>query len=378
MTGAAGSALERVARAFQALGGVPEFAAFAPGRVNLIGDHTDYCGGFVLPMAIEQRCAAVGRVGAPGARWRVAAADRGERIEYEAGQPIEDLPHWARYVGGVISLAAGMVATPPMDIAFASEVPLGAGLSSSAALEVAIATLIEAGTGREMDPLDKASLCQRAEHDFAGVPCGIMDQMASIFGERGQAMLIDCRDLTVTRIPLWDEAETALLVIDSEVRHDLADGRYASRRAACEQAARLLNVELRDASSGDVQDRAHQLTAEQLGCARHVVSENRRVLDASQALRVGDLRAFGVLMNQSHDSLKNNMRVSCAEVDQIVDAALSVEGVLGARMTGGGFGGCAIALVERTSVERLERRMANLGRPCRAVESGSGARAFDP
>jgi galactokinase len=313
-----------------------------------------------------------------GAGWRVVAADRHEQIEYDFGRPVEELPRWARYACGVISLIAPVVDAPPMDIAFASDVPIGAGLSSSAALEVAIATLIESGTGCEMDPLERATLCQRAEHEFAGVPCGIMDQMASVFGKQGHAMLIDCRERTVTQIPLWDEDDTALIVIDSGVRHDLADGAYARRRAACEEAAKGLGAELRDVTGDDLQSAAALLGVEVLRCARHVVSENQRVLHASESLRAVDAPLFGALMSASHESLRVDMRVSCAELDQIVDAALGVAGVLGARMTGGGFGGCAIALVERGAVGALQERMKNLGRPCRAVTSGCGARGSRP
>jgi galactokinase len=230
---------------------------------------------------------------------------------------------------------------PAFDLALATSVPIGAGLSSSASLEVAVATLIENMTGAAIGPIDKARLCQRAEHEWAGVPCGIMDQLVSVLGREGHALLIDCRTLDVTHVPM--PADAAVVVADTGVRHELAAGEYAKRRAACSSAAAKLGIaSLREATSGMADDPC--LEDEERRCVRHVTTENERVLRAVEAMRAGDLPVLGRLMNDSHESLRRDYRVSCAELDALVGAARSVEGVLGARMTGGGFGGCAVVL----------------------------------
>ncbi len=342
------------------------WAAFAPGRVNLIGEHTDYNGGFVLPMAIDRWCVAAG-ASARGKRSRIRAHDLRDSVELSlAGVAArgaaarEELPGWARYaVGAIVEQAAalGVRDVPEMDLLITSTVPLGSGLSSSASLETACAVAVELATGRTAEPLARAVACQRAEHRWAGVPCGLMDQLASSFGREGHALLIDCSTNAVTPVPLPGSDEAALLVVNSGVHHDLAAGEYAKRRDACESAAARLGVaSLRDLGSPGAVGWG-LLDDEQARCVRHVVSENARVLAAVGALRAGDLASLGRLMSESHASLRDDYRVSCAELDAIVEIASSASGVLGARMTGGGFGGCAVVLSTIEAGARLREAL---------------------
>jgi galactokinase len=228
----------------------------------------------------------------------------------------------------------------------ASSVPIGGGLSSSAAIEVAVATLLEQATGTTLEPREKALLCQRAEHEFAGVPCGIMDQFVSVMGRAGHALLIDCRSREATAVPMPSVKRIEIVVINSGVRHALAGGEYAARRMTCESAAQVLGVaSLRDADMGLLESARERLSDAEFRRARHVVTENARTLDAAEALKSGDLPAIGRLMRESHESLRADFEVSCAELDTLVRAASEASGVVGVRMTGGGFGGCVVALV---------------------------------
>lgn len=285
------------------------------------------------------------------------------------------------YVAGVVAGYEARRPLPAFDLALATSVPIGAGLSSSASLEVAVATLIESMTSTALDPLDKARLCQRAEHEWAGVPCGIMDQLVSVLGREGHALLIDCRSLDVTHVPMPPDA--AVVVADTGVRHELAAGEYAKRRAACASAAAKLGLaSLRDASPGMADD--PRLGDEERRCVRHVTTENGRVIAAVEAMRKGDLPRLGRLMNESHESLRRDYRVSCAELDALVEAARGVEGVFGARMTGGGFGGCAIAWCRHDAMDDISRRLTaryqeRFGRACAVFHSApsAGARAIE-
>lgn len=340
-------AIERFERAF---GRAPNWAAFAPGRVNLIGEHTDYNDGFVLPIAVQVGCAAVLGPG-QGERSRVISADvPGEAVAFDS-DPWTTRGSWAAYAAGSVATASAALGIDPtpVDLAVASDVPLGGGLSSSAALEVSVATAVESMVGRRLGPMEKAKACQRAEHEFAGVPCGIMDQVASVMGRRGHALLIDCRSLEITPVEMPGDEDAVLAVVDSRVAHTLASGEYAKRREACERAARTLGVEaLRDATAEQV---AHAgLSDEERRCAAHVVSECGRVQRAARALGSGDLPTMGRLMLESHASLRDDYRVSCAELDLLVDLAMRIPGVLGARMTGGGFGGSIVALMRPDAV----------------------------
>ena len=345
-------------------GARPEFIAVAPGRVNLIGEHTDYNDGFVLPMAIERYVVVAGRKSAAAAspRLKITSTNVGDTadIAYHP-RPSPAHPQWTNYPRGVV---AGFIdrgiTLPSLEAVMLSNVPLGGGLSSSAAVEVATASLLELASGVDLDPRDKARLCQRAEHDFAGVPCGIMDQLICVLGDRNGPLLIDCRDQSTRIVPLSDGG-VCLLVSNTNVRHSLASGEYGARRAQCHDAARKLGLaSLRDATLDMLQPGAHGLSPLEVKRARHVVAENERTESAADALARGDLDQFGDLMVQSHASLRDDYEVSCQELDVLVDSALAMgkrAGVFGARMTGGGFGGCTVTLVRAECVREVQSRM---------------------
>jgi len=362
--------LVRAAReAFAArFGCAPRWVAAAPGRVNLIGEHTDYNGGFVLPMAIDRylviAAAAAVKLGPrEPPRLRIQSATIGASADIPLDRAIEPgPPAWANYVRGVVAgFAARGLAPPALDAVALSDVPVGGGLSSSAALEVATATLLEAVTGTALDRLDKARLCRQAEHDYAGVPCGLMDQATAVLGDQSGALLIDCQAEVARVVPLR-APEVSVVVCNSNVRHALADGAYAQRRAKCTGAARLLGVaSLREATPAAVEAAREALGPVVHRRARHVVTENARTLAAAAAFEAGDVEAAGLLMYESHRSLRDDFEVSCPEVDTLVDAARDIGpggGVLGARMTGGGFGGCIVALVRNRDVAAVTDALA--------------------
>jgi galactokinase len=351
------------ARAFRERFGVPaRWLVVAPGRVNLIGEHTDYNDGFVLPMAIGRSVAmAASPADASRPRIRIHSSAMGAGVEIDLERiACETGAAWSNYVRGVVAGFQSKGATVgSMDVMVESDLPLGGGLSSSAALEVATATLLEAATGRVLDPIEKALLCQRAEHDYAGVPCGLMDQLASVLGDERGALLVDCRTQASRLVRMNGAA--AVLVCDTGVRHALAEGEYARRRAECERAARALHVKsLRDATIDGLRDAEMDPVARRR--ARHVVSENARTLAAAKFLEEGDFDGAGRLFYESHASLRDDYEVSCAELDCLVDAARDLgaaDGVFGSRMTGGGFGGSTVSLVRADSVDAV---MGELGR----------------
>lgn len=364
--------LARCVDAFnRAMGPHPTHAARAPGRVNLIGDHTDYTGGLVLPMAIDRDCFAVGRASASGLV-RVCSADVNQTAQWDAAEdPVAARDRlragkqkWATYVLGVLAIdrarfggAAEELASRGLDIAIASDVPMGSGLSSSASLEMSVLTLVLSMAGAHARPLDKALACQEAEHTFAGVPCGIMDMLTSAAGVRGHALLIDCMSNQVLPAPLPPVERARVVVINSNAGHELSGGEYARRRAGCERAAMLLGIaSLRQAQEDPVGQR--RLPDELRPLVRHVVSENHRVVSAFDALQRGresflQLERFGRLMSESHDSLRDDYKVSCPELDTLVELLGAIPGVLGARMTGGGFGGSVVALAAPEAMERI-------------------------
>lgn len=380
----------RAAEAFRAaFGNEPQFIATAPGRVNLIGEHIDYSGGHVLPFAIDRVCAVAASPGS--GRARVLAVDLGEtwtapplaRLA-EARDRTEIRPgSWQAYIAGVMHFVGGALGeVPGVDLAIATDVPIGAGLSSSAAIEVAVATALEAASGRSLDPLRKARLCQQAEHEFAGVPCGIMDQAAAVLGRANHAVLLDCRDIARYRhVALPSPDQAALYLFESGVKHALGQSEYPRRRAASESAAARIGVPwLSDAESHQVSAAHSRLTDEERRCADHATGENRRVMDCAQALQAADFQSVGRALLASHASLRDVYRVSCPELDVLVDAAAAQPGVYGARMTGGGFGGCVIALIMPDAVGVVTGRVqaafaARFGRPCTsmAVRAAGGA-----
>ena len=371
---------------FEALvGRVPDGVWSAPGRVNLMGEHTDYNQGFVLPVAIDQECTATvarredgvlrcwsAQLG-PGATASVAELS-GQRVE-----------GWSAYVLGVAwALREAGVPVPGADILVDSAVPAGAGLSSSAALECSVGLALCDLAGVDVDRTVLALAGQRAETDVVGAPVGVMDQMASVHGRSGAAVFLDCRSMQVRSVPLpLERLGLCLVVVDTRVTHAHATGGYGDRRRSCEQAAHELGVAaLRDVTVAQLA--AAELHDEQLRRARHVVTENDRVLAAVTALEAGDVEALGPLMAASHASLRDDFEVSVVELDTAVEAAVGA-GALGARMTGGGFGGSAVAIVARDRLEPVAHavRAAARERGLRApvvhvVTASDGARRLDP
>lgn len=364
----------------------PTVAASAPGRVNLIGEHTDYNQGLVLPIAIDRQTVIV----ADQARQKQStfwSIDLEESVQVDLTMPLAPMPgHAANYLLGVAQqFIERQDHVPNLDVAVSSTVPMGAGLSSSAALEVAFATVLEEVTQARLAPLAKALFCQQAEHEFPGTPCGIMDMYTAVFGQAGHALLLDCQSDTSELVPLPGRDELSILIIDTQVRHELSRGQYARRRGSCEAAARALGVpSLRDATADMVNQSG--LTAELRMRALHVVTEIARTRDAADALRSRDFERFGDLMFASHDSLRDLFEVSCPELDVVVDAARSLrDTVLGARLTGGGFGGCVVALAPSAALNQVvehlhEVLVSTFGRPCPmfTVEPADGARSWPP
>lgn len=339
----AAALLDRTRRGFRERHGRDAaLVASAPGRANLIGEHTDYNDGFVLPFAIARRTA----VAVAPRRDRVvraASAGLAGTVEFSLDSPVvRGEPRWGDYVRGVVAecLRADLD-SGGFDAWIDSDVPSGAGLSSSAALEVALAGAIEQLAGRALEAAEKAALCRRAEHAYAGVPCGIMDQMASALADEGTLLFLDCRSLGWQRVPLPKDA-VQVVVVDSLLPHDLGQGEFARRVEQCREAARLLGVKsLRDATP----EQAASLADPRLRArALHVTAENARVVAAVEAVRTNDWSSLGARMDESHASLRDLYEVSRPEMDELVQE-LRRAGAYGARMTGGGFGGCAVALL---------------------------------
>jgi len=356
---------ETTASFTKAFGRAPRWLAAAPGRVNVIGEHTDYNDGFVLPMAIDRYTVVAAAPATDGAARICLRSTAGDgAVSLDLGKPVKPAPKgaWSNYPVGVIAgfLARG-VKLGGFDALVHSTVPLGGGLSSSAALEVATATLLEAITGQKLDPVEKALLCQKAEHDYAGMPCGIMDQFISVMGKENHLLLLDCRSRKPELVPMTDPA-MALLIINTNVKHELTGGEYAQRRAQCEQAAEALGVpSLRDATADMLARARGKMEDVAFRRARHVISEIERTVHAAEGVRASNWPTVGQLMYASHTSLRDDYEVSCAELDAVVEIAQAIGpkgGVSGCRMTGGGFGGCAVALVQADKVDAISRHLA--------------------
>ncbi|MBL6765146.1 MAG: galactokinase [Verrucomicrobiae bacterium] len=340
-----------------ALGREPVWIVSAPGRVNLIGEHVDYCDGFVLPMAVERRCV-IAAVPATGDVGRIRTLTLNETTEIELASKPAAGRGWENYVRGVISgFQERGARLPGFDAVIFSDVPLGCGLSSSASIEVAIATLIEAMTGTIIDPLEKAELCQRAEHEYAGVPCGLMDQYASVMARRNHLLLLDCRTKQSRQVPFADPG-LLVLIINTNVKRKLVDGEYAKRRAQCESAAKAMGLaSLRDATLEILEGARGAMDESSFRRGRHAITEISRTSAAADAIAAGDWAGTGRLMYASHDSLRDDFEVSCAELDVVVDIAGRIGeagGVYGCRMTGAGFGGAAVALVRASAGRTVE------------------------
>ena len=346
-----------LANKFQEVFGTPpEVIAAAPGRVNLIGEHVDFLDGFVLPFAIKDvTTAAISRNNL--GKIRLASLQENlkvEEIALDQLKPLTGTP-WTRYPVGVIW---ALDIKEGLDLLIDGNVPLGAGLSSSAALEAAVGTALNELYKLNISKPKLARLCQKAENDYVGMPCGIMDQSVSIMATEGHALLLDCRDLSTEQIP-FDIAPHGLelLVIDTQVHHELVDGGYAERRASCEKAVSDLKItSLRDISVEDFVSRKNELDPITFKRAFHAVTEMRRVKDAVAALKKDDFVTFGKIVSEAHASLRDNYTVSCPELDLAADTA-NENGALGARMIGGGFGGSAIALLKREDVEQIKLKI---------------------
>ncbi len=336
----------------------------APGRVNLIGEHTDYNDGFVMPSAIDMYTWVA--VSARADRRLVIFSDNyAEQVEFDLNDS-KPAPrrHWSDYPRGVaVILDKAGHRLKGANLAIQGEVPLGSGLSSSAAIEVATALALLGASGLEVGRVELAKLCQRAENEFVGMRCGIMDQFISVCGHADHALMLDCRSLEYRLLPL--PPEVRLVICNTMVKHELASGEYNKRRADCEAAVRHLAKSLpkvralRDVTLQELEQHGRGLDPTVLRRARHVVSEDERMEEAAQALTSGDLKAFGKLMEQSHLSLRDDYQVSCKELDIMVDLARTAEGTYGARMTGGGFGGCTINLVRADQVEPFKQVVAH-------------------
>lgn len=352
--------IESLVEAFEGVyGRRPEYVAAAPGRVNLIGEHTDYNDGFVFPAAITYSI-------------RIALAPRSDGLvrlhslnfNQSSSFPLRRIRRvtrmtWSNYVRGVAHILARTGrALRGFDAVLTGDVPISSGLSSSAALEVASCLAFEAASGFELDPVERALLCQRAEREFVGVQCGIMDQFISALGRRDHALFIDTRSLDYEAVPL-PSGGVEIVIGNTNKQRGLVDSEYNLRREQCSQAVAVLRKELpdvralRDVSMEDLRRYEGAMDPTVFKRARHVVTENERVLRSVEALRRGDIALFGRLMNESHDSLRDDYEVSCRELDCMVELARSVPGVYGSRMTGAGFGGCTVSLVTSDRVQEF-------------------------
>jgi galactokinase len=335
----------------------------APGRVNLIGEHTDYNDGFVLPAAIQFQTT-VGIAPRPDQTLAIFSENYAEQVEFQQEQlPAQPRQHWSDYVVGVArKLEEAGVRLPGANLLIHGEVPQGAGLSSSASLEAAVCQAFLDVAHRKLRATEIALLCQRAENEFVGARCGIMDQFVSVHGRKDHALLLDCRSLEYRHQPIPQKVR--LVICNTMVRHSVAGGEYNQRRRECETAARYFSsIEpavkaLRDVSMEDLEKHASALPEKVRKRARHVIAENARVRDAGDALARHDLTHFGELMRESHASLRDDFEVSCRELDVMAEVASELDGVYGARMTGGGFGGCTINLVQGDKAEAFATKVS--------------------
>ncbi len=353
-------AFERIAATYQQqFGQAPELLVSAPGRVNLIGEHTDYNDGFVLPVAIDKKIIIGGSRRADDVV-RLYSLNFGEFQEFSISSLVKQNT-WSDYVKGVVSeLLQDGHHLRGFNAALEGNVPRASGLSSSAAIEVASAFFMAQMFQLSMSGEEMAKLCQRAENRFVGVNCGIMDQFISRLGKLGHALLIDCRDLRYQLVPFEVEG-CSIVMCNSNVKRQLVDSAYNERRSQCEEGVRLLKAKLpaiaalRDVTSAQLRAHAALLPPLTFQRCRHVVTENERVTQAVEALNANNIARFGELLNQSHESLRDDYQVSCKELDILVELARSVNGTIGSRMTGAGFGGCTVSLVQDSAVETFRQ-----------------------
>ena len=351
---------QKIRDKFIALFGAEPQMFRAPGRVNLIGEHTDYNEGFVLPAAVDKMIAFAVKPNSVG-RFRFFAFDLNESFETEVDNIGVSQTAWANYLLGVVAQfrKAGLT-VPAFDCVFGGNVPLGAGMSSSAAIEVGMAFAINDLFGLGCSRLEMTKFAQMAEHEYAGVNCGIMDQFASMHGKAGHVVRLDCRSLEFQYFPL-DTTDYRLVLVNTGVKHELASSEYNKRRAECEAGVRILQKyysgvrSLRDATMEMLDAHSQEFGDVVYRRCSYIVEENARLIAGCKALADNDFAAFGQFMYGSHEGLSHKYEVSCKELDQLVAIARTVPGVLGSRMMGGGFGGCTISLVKKTKVADFER-----------------------
>ena len=381
--------LQRTTRTFlSAFGTAPTLSVQAPGRVNLIGEHTDYNGGFVLPCAIDYYTVISG---APRSdrRVRVVALDYdGEEDEFDLDKPIEPRENllWANYVRGVVKyLQEDGHSLRGANLVISGNVPQGAGLSSSASLEVATGQFFKSLCHLTLSPAEIALIGQRAENRFVGCNCGIMDQLISARGEAGHALLIDCRSLQTRAVAMPEGI--AVLIINSNVQRGLVGSEYNTRRRQCEEAARFFNVAaLRDIDLATFENRKPGLDALVARRARHIITDSQRAIDLAEALTQGNMRRVGQLMADSHASMRDDFEITCPQVDALVDIVKNAIGNAGGvRMTGGGFGGCVVSLIPaglvdgvRTEVAERYPQATGLQPSIYVCQASAGARECDP
>jgi galactokinase len=335
----------------------------APGRVNLIGEHTDYNDGFVLPMAIDRRTF-VAAATRPDSILRCTSNEFSGQIQFTLNADLQPSKDWSNLIRGMAaSLIRAGYELSGADLLFESEVPMGAGLASSAAFEIAAGfALLNLSTDLPLDPIELALAAQRAEQEFTGTQCGIMDQFVACLAVKNHALLIDCRSLEYEPVQLGMNEER-IVVCNTMVKHDLSTGEYNRRRAECQEAVRRLagNIyEIESLREVDLEafNEYYATLPDLIGRrGRHVITENKRTLNAVQALKIGDLGHFGQLMYASHESLSKDYEVSCRELDLLVELAAACPGVFGARMTGGGFGGCTVNLIRANEVDHFVERV---------------------
>jgi galactokinase len=341
----------------------PSLIVRAPGRVNLIGEHTDYNDGFVFPVAIDRATYVAARM-RDDRKVHVVAADLNDADEFSLDSITRSDEHsWSNYIRGVLlGLTVAGHTIEGANLLVASDVPRGAGLSSSAALEVATGYTFQVLNKLNILGEELALLAQGAENKFVGVQCGIMDQFISALGRAGHALLIDCRELNARPVPLPTDAK--VVVCDSGVRHEHGTSGYNDRRAQCEEAVRILKTKLpkitalRDVTLANLDQYGDLLSPVVLKRARHVVSENQRVLDSVAALEAGNYDRFGQLMNESHISMRDDYEITVPAIDKLVELGQAQPGCYGSRMTGGGFGGCTVSLVQSTMVDQFQQEVA--------------------
>lgn len=345
--------------------GMPHFwLASSPSRVNLIGEHIDYCDGFVLPLAINRHIVIAAAPNGTSQANLVSTLFPGKPAMVMLDEPpVMGEPKWANYLRGVFDgfRLKDLWPLPGFDAVVHSNIPLGAGLSSSAALEVAAATLVEGLLGIQINPKNKALLCQRAEQKFAGVPCGIMDQFASVFAKKDHVVLIDCRSEKAQTIPLADTS-VQVIIADTKIQHELSDGSYANRRKQTEIALSILGKNSwREVRMNDLDAGKSEMSEVVFRRARHVITEIERTQKAAMAIARGKMDVVGGLMQASHLSLRDDFEVSCKELDVMVEGAWAIGetgGVLGSRMTGGGFGGSTVTLARADQAESVMEKMS--------------------